>query len=309
VTNAPQIWDARSGRPFGQPLRHHAPVREVAFSPDGKTFVTLCTDETWWSWDLSSSQPVGPRSRTEADALALLALALPEGPPGYVDACRLSGGVDARLRDLPARQTIRSKASDSPFIAVETLSPDGKTVVTAAGSAGDYGRSGEARLWDASTAKPIGSPLKHTSTVGLARFSPDGRTILTQENGGDFTARLWDAATTKPVGLALPHRDDVETMAFGLDGISILTSSADKFARLWAFSTGQPVGLPLRDVRDAQGGAAFVPGGERVLTVTSDGVTRLWDSASGAPLDQEVPIRFSGTSFGGTGLLAFSQDG
>jgi WD40 repeat protein len=306
VTNAPQIWDARSGRPFGQPLRHHAPVREVAFSPNGKTLVTQCSDETWWTWELTTRGPVGPRSRSQADAVACLGVELREWLPSSRIEPSLSRASDSRLGKLATRQSILEQAAVAGFLDAVTLSPDGSTVLTA--GARDYGKPEGAQLWDAASAKPIGSPLKHSGLVMSGRFSPDGRTVLTSDSGGDFSARLWDVATTKPLGVALPHRDDVEYMAFSLDGKTILTSSADKFARLWTFSPGQPVGLPLVDAR-ARAGAAFVPGGRHVLTADDDGPVRLWDSATGELLEQALSIRSSGWSGGGTGLVALSHDG
>jgi len=45
------LWDARSGAPFGERLRHAAAVHAVTFSPDGARVVTGSSDKTARLWD------------------------------------------------------------------------------------------------------------------------------------------------------------------------------------------------------------------------------------------------------------------
>jgi WD40 repeat protein len=40
-----RVWDARSGKPLGEPLRHERSVLAVAFGPDGSTVYTAT--ERW----------------------------------------------------------------------------------------------------------------------------------------------------------------------------------------------------------------------------------------------------------------------
>jgi WD40 repeat protein len=47
-----RLWDATTGQPKGEPLRHQATVRSVAFSPDGRTVLTASWDHTARLWDV-----------------------------------------------------------------------------------------------------------------------------------------------------------------------------------------------------------------------------------------------------------------
>ena len=60
-----QLWDARTGRRLGPPLRHQHPVWAVAFSPDGKTVLTGCGTDDGRNgearlWDAATGKPLGP---------------------------------------------------------------------------------------------------------------------------------------------------------------------------------------------------------------------------------------------------------
>ena len=42
--NTARLWDARSGKPLGEPLRHENSVTAVAFSPEGDRVLTGSED-------------------------------------------------------------------------------------------------------------------------------------------------------------------------------------------------------------------------------------------------------------------------
>jgi WD40 repeat protein len=47
-----RIWDAATGKPVGEPLRHEDGVMSAAFSPDGTRVVTASLDNTARIWDV-----------------------------------------------------------------------------------------------------------------------------------------------------------------------------------------------------------------------------------------------------------------
>jgi WD40 repeat protein len=54
-----RVWEADTGRPVGDPLRHKAMVRSAGFSPDGQRVVTASDDKTARVWEADTGRPLG----------------------------------------------------------------------------------------------------------------------------------------------------------------------------------------------------------------------------------------------------------
>jgi hypothetical protein len=134
-TNEPaRLWEAATGKPIGQPLRHQDVIRAVAFSPDGKTVLAVSTNRTVWLWEAATGKPIGQPLRHQ-DVIRAVAFS-PDGK------AVLTGDMYGTVRlweaatGQPIGQPLRHQA---PVIAV-AFSPDGKAALT-----GSNDRT--ARLW------------------------------------------------------------------------------------------------------------------------------------------------------------------
>jgi WD40 repeat protein/tetratricopeptide (TPR) repeat protein len=271
-----RLWSVATGKELAPPLRHQHQVTAVAFSPDGRTVLTGGGTEARL-WSAATGKELTP-------------------PMRHQDVVRTMAFSPNRLRWLALGTRLPPVLRDEDVVRAVAFSPDGRTVLTASGSA--------ARLWAAATGQELAPPMRHQDWVNAVAFSPDGQTVLT--GCKDNVARLWSAATGQELIPPLRHQDVVRTVAFSPDGKAVLTGSWNVElkkgeARLWAAATGQELIPPLRH----QGPVlrvAFSPDGRTVLTA-SDSAARLWAAATGKEL--APPMRHQDW----VNAVAFSPDG
>src|SRR5882724_6900539 len=64
-----RLWDAASGKPIGQPMKHESfsfGVNSAQFSCDGQRLVTASYNATAQLWDAASGKPIGEPMKHEA---------------------------------------------------------------------------------------------------------------------------------------------------------------------------------------------------------------------------------------------------
>jgi Tol biopolymer transport system component len=256
----------------------------VAFSPDGKTFVSEGFDGMIRLWD-TRGNPIGQPFKGESRANSVAF-----SPDGKTI---VSGGAEIRLWDAkgkPIGQPIRGHQGEAISVA---FSPDGKTIVSGGGD-------GTIRLWDAK-GNLIGQPIKgHEDIVYSVAFSPDGKTLVS--GGGDGTIRLWDAKGNLIGQPIKGHEDIVYSVAFSPDGKTLVSGSSDNTIRLWD-AKGNRIAQPIKGHEDGVYSVAFSPDGKTIVSEGFDGMIRLWDTR-GKPIGQ--PIR---GHQGEVNSVAFSPDG
>jgi len=256
-----RVWDARSGKPIGQPLHHDGTVLFAAFSRDGKFVVTASEDKTARVWDARSGEAVTePLRHTGAVQHAAFS------PDGRLVA---TAGADnlAHIWSVDDGAAVGQPLVHGRRVTFVAFGPDGRRVVTISD---DHA----ARLWNAADGSPVGDLMKHTGTINSAVFSGDGKRLVTTSE--DNTARVWDAATAKPVGKPLEHADRVLYAAFNGDATRVVTGCQDSTARVWRVESGEPEGVRLQH-RGPVRAAAFARDGRRLVTEIWDNGLFVWN--------------------------------
>lgn len=260
INQTAQIWEARSGQPAGEPLRHAGPLTYAEFSLDGKWVVTACEDGTARIWNVTNCQAMSPPLRHDREVRR--ARFSPEG--------RLlaTASLDRTVKfwSVPEGRQIGWGLTNESDLHDAVFSPDGRRV-------GTVGAASYAQSWDVQSRRSLTPPLRHAGYVSSIRFSQDGRRVVTASSDG--TARVWDALTGQPVSRPLRHREEVTVAEFSPDGRIVLTASVDSTARLWDAATGHPVSDPFRHEQRIIAGE-WTTDGRGFLTVSYDRTAKLW---------------------------------
>ncbi len=219
VSNLIHLWDPLTGETTAT-LRHDAPVRNIAFSPDGLLLASANEDGTIRLWN-PEAQVLESTLRGHTDSVLSVAFS----PDGLLLA---SGSADGTVRLWnPETQTLESTLrGHTDSVLSVAFSPDG--FLLASGSA-----DGTVRLWNPEIEKPQ-AVLDHKSSVLSIAFSPEGEMLATGSEDG--TARLWnlhpDPQAAK-VAATLGHESPVRSVTFNSDGSMLFSGTADGKTRQW----------------------------------------------------------------------------
>ncbi|MBO3747215.1 PD40 domain-containing protein [Streptosporangiaceae bacterium NEAU-GS5] len=269
-------------RAFVRPERatltgHHAPVRAIAFSPDGSRLATTADDGTALLWDAATGRLVATlrgHSRT-----VWAAAFSPDG--SRLATVGFDG--DTRLWDGRTGRAVATLEGHNGLVVA--FNRDGSLLATA-------NTDQMARLWDTATGRLVAILKGHTRLVYMVAFSPDGRRLATA--GFDNTARLWDVPSGKALRTFSGHTLPVWSVAFSPDGERLATGSLDHAVRLWDVASGAFLRVFKGGHSDVVSSIEFNRDGSRLLTGSDDGSARLWDVASGKALSDGLqPAAFS----------------
>jgi WD40 repeat protein/serine/threonine protein kinase len=256
---------------------HDQPPDDIAFSPDGRTLLTV--DGKGRIWDATSGQ---------------LLHTLDGGPQHPIHAAHYS-------RDSKKIVTLSAgpgyTGPGGPI--EEAITADGRRVRAANPNC-------TARIWDSQTGKQLAILSGHAGTVDVAAFSPDGARMITGSQDG--TSRIWDAATGKELFLLGNHSKPIRCAAFSPDGRQAFTGADDKVVRIWDVDTGK-LRFTLLGHEEPVVFGSFSPDGKLLLTGSKDGSARLWDSGTGKEVVLLKDRGLVNGPFRAVESAAFSSDG
>jgi len=265
--NSVSVWDVTSGAVL-LTLPITGRVKDILFTPDGKSVVAACVDEVphIQFWD----------ARTGVRGMTL-------NHPGESHSIAISGdgrllasaetNRQVRLTELPSGRELRTllPPRDETVLDLD-LSPDGRWLAMTGRWVGS--------IWDVASGALQCELRGHEDGMELISFSPDGGEVAT--SSGDATVRLWDARSGKLRRIlpARPPDTPITSLAFSADGEFEAMGSVDGSVRVWSARDGS-----FRyDLRGHEGpvlALGFTRDHAWLLSGSADRTMRVWDMAHG----------------------------
>jgi WD40 repeat protein len=301
--------DPATGRPIGIPARHRPGwlVRDLAFSPDGRTFATSSLPLKRVAgevrlWDASTGRLRFPPI-PHTNWIASIAFR----PDGKVLAAGDYHGL-VRFWDTSTGLEIGRPLPQGDFILKVSYSPDGKML--AVGLDGEATGSPGTKVWDLATRRQIGGLLAGHGPVRNPVFRPDswallaisggsvrlwdpsrgtalGERIIAEDRGGfspdgrlflttrERTVRVHDGSSAAILATLPPLASDAKCWAFQHDGSLLAVGCEDGSVRLIDQATWRPIGPPLV-LRHSVHQVAFTADGRSVAAIDEYGESRTW---------------------------------
>jgi WD40 repeat protein len=226
------IWNVQEGVRVGESLVHPEKqrVNTAAFSADGRTLVTGCTDGCVRFWDLKTRR-CSERVLRHKQAVTWLCV----HPDGDLILVAYADGTGQRWSAATGERiglTLPQKGSGG--FTVAEMSSDHQRFLT--GSEG-----GTAWLWDEKG--NLICELGHQNRVWGVNFSLNNKWAATASD--DLTAQVWDARTGEHQA-TLTHRSRLNSVAFTLDSRRVLTGSMEEGVQMWDPQFRRRVGPSFR---------------------------------------------------------------
>jgi WD40 repeat protein len=217
-----ELWDAATGKLLARTPMQPAPLRGVAYSPDGRSLLTWCqTARLTRLWDVDNLHPIRPLLQRLSVPIERAAFS-PDGQTLLV-ACR---NGRARFWDVATDQELDPEHCPShayPITAV-AYDPTGRRVATGC-------QAGTLRIWDVADHTLRDDLRGNAGEIADLAFSRDGAVLLTGNLDG--TAQFWDVATGSPLGPPLRHAGAVLSVAFHPTAAEVATGSKDGRGQRW----------------------------------------------------------------------------
>jgi WD40 repeat protein/tRNA A-37 threonylcarbamoyl transferase component Bud32 len=281
-----KLWDVNSGQELGAlPLERNSGFR-MAFSPDGRLFLTCAALFGAAGWEnvfaLHETDTGKEISRHALPAQGFVH-ALDFSPDGAQ--VLLGTDVSVSVWDYSKWKKRTEFPAQVYYPQTVRFNPDCRLVAAA-------GKDGTLVVWDIAAGAEVLNAKAHLDAVHAVAFSPDGGRVATASF--DRTAKLWSIAEKRVLKELVGHTGQVFCVAFSPDGSRLVTGDYDGTTKLWAIDSD--LELTQADTMD------FCP--SRTYVAGSDGNNiKLWDSHTG-----RVIRTFQGHG-GRVTQVAFDPDG
>jgi WD40 repeat protein/tRNA A-37 threonylcarbamoyl transferase component Bud32 len=240
----------------------------VRLSADGKTLVTLTTNDSFSLWDTAAmrrtvTKPLPWTNFWHSD-YAVSPVAISSGGK-LLMIPRTDGAISAWETDT-LREAARLEGFRRPAQRV-TLSGDGRTLAAASGNA--------VKLWDLETGKPVASWSNLVSWVRSLFHSPEHKLLIVGYGNGQ--AEVCDLGRHTHWRARLGHELGIAAAAVSPNGRTLATGSIDARVKLWDIAHDKPIDT-LSGQRNAYQSIVISPDGRRIAAGGDDGTIRIWDS-------------------------------
>ena len=245
-----RIWEISTGKPITARLikaftEGIGQLVTVAFSPDGKYFVTAGGDTIPVSkMDDSATPRYTATLRETASGKIVRSFT---GHKDYVNGVAFdrtgkrlltgSGDGTAKLWEVETGALLKTFPGHSGFVAGVAFSPDDKWVATANADA-------TATIWDVDSGAEVRTLVGHSDALSAIAFSPDGTKVATASD--DQKAKVWDPKTGHELLSFSGHHGKILSLAFNANGTRLATASQDGTVRIYELD---PVKLMVTALR------------------------------------------------------------